>query len=216
MKRAEQWIGPLPALFTTRKEVRAMSIKECLFCKVEFATPYREVRYCSKGCKLSHLEREEKARSAIKGRRFKCGYCSKPFSPKTGRDRYCSPECATLMRKVTTGRTESLSYLSTGTIGAVGELAVSVDLLRLGYEVFRSVSPACSCDLVAFDGCSLLRLEVRTGYRSGLGDRITCKTDKRADVLAVYLPSEHAIYYDPPMPPLAGRNAAPGPPLESI
>ena len=39
--------------------------------------------------------------------------------------------------------------LSTATVGAISELVVCVDLAKKGYEVFRAISPSCSCDLIA-------------------------------------------------------------------
>lgn len=54
--------------------------------------------------------------------------------------------------------------LSTGVVGTINELRVCVDLLLKGYEVFRSVSSMCSCDLAILKDGKLLRLEVKTGY----------------------------------------------------
>ena len=49
-------------------------------------------------------------------------------------------------------------------VGALHELVVAVDLLKKGYAVFRSLSPACSCDLAILKEKRLLRVEVKTGY----------------------------------------------------
>ena len=58
--------------------------------------------------------------------------------------------------------------LPSGTVGALAELAVSVDLVARGFEVFRALSPASSCDLaVLTDKRRLLRVEVRTAYLRG-------------------------------------------------
>jgi PD-(D/E)XK endonuclease len=54
--------------------------------------------------------------------------------------------------------------LCTGTVGAVNELRVCIDLLARGFEVFRSVSPASSCDLAVLKDGRLLRVEVRTAH----------------------------------------------------
>ena len=40
--------------------------------------------------------------------------------------------------------------VSPATRGAIAELRVATDLLARGYHVFRSVSPASPCDLIAF------------------------------------------------------------------
>lgn len=57
--------------------------------------------------------------------------------------------------------------LSTGKVGAISELIVCADLLKKGWEVFRTVSQSCSCDLIVIKNKKILRIEVRTGrYRS--------------------------------------------------
>ena len=56
--------------------------------------------------------------------------------------------------------------LSTGTKGALSELLVAADLMAKGYEVFRALSPSCSCDLIANNGKGLLRIECRTGSKN--------------------------------------------------
>ena len=47
-------------------------------------------------------------------------------------------------------------------IGARSELLVCADLLDKGYSVFRSVSPACNFDLVAWKDRRLWKVEVKT------------------------------------------------------
>jgi hypothetical protein len=169
--------------------------KECLFCSREFLSEYREVRYCSSDCKLAHFTRISNAKA--KGRLRSCKYCGTNFVPRPKTSIYCSPKCRTERTKILSGQGHfSGSGLSSGEIGAIGELFVCADLLGKGYEVFRSVSPTCSCDLVIFDGCSLLRVEVRTGCRS-MDDRIRYSGSTRADVMAVYVPSEKLVIYCP-------------------
>lgn len=55
--------------------------------------------------------------------------------------------------------------LPTGTVGAINELRVSVDLMARGYAVFRALSPSCPCDLAILKDDNLIRVEVKTGYR---------------------------------------------------
>lgn len=93
--------------------------------------------------------------------------------------------------------------LSTGVVGAVSELIVSADLLGRGYEVFRSVSQSCSCDLAALKNGTFLRIEVRTGSVNKQGV-MTCSLSKndigRSDVLAVVDLSSNRIEYRPDLP----------------
>lgn len=72
--------------------------------------------------------------------------------------------------------------------GTIGELLVSADLLARGYAVFRAMSPACPCDLIAMRSSEVTRVEVRTGSVSTAGTLSTSlqpKDDGRFDVLAV-------------------------------
>jgi hypothetical protein len=77
----------------------------------------------------------------------------------------------------------------TATIGAIGELKVCVDLLKKGYAVFRSVSPACFCDLVIAKDGRLTTVEVRTGKRNARGE-LSYPHENRAEVMAIVLPDE--------------------------
>jgi hypothetical protein len=81
------------------------------------------------------------------------------------------------------------SIISTGTVGAIGELRACSDLLSKGYAVFRSVSPACFCDLVIAKDGRLTTVEVRTGTRTTKGDLYYSK-ENRAEVMAIVLPDE--------------------------
>lgn len=62
--------------------------------------------------------------------------------------------------------------LPTGTTGAISELVICCDLLRRGYEVFRSVSPSCSCDLAVLKDGKLLRIEVKSVHLNRLNGKV--------------------------------------------
>lgn len=82
----------------------------------------------------------------------------------------------------------------TGIIGAIGELQVCSDLLIKGYEVFRSVSPHCTCDLVACKDGKCYRIEVKTGVQYETGRIDYPKIDyKKADIGAIAL-KDQIIY----------------------
>ncbi len=55
----------------------------------------------------------------------------------------------------------------------MSELLVSVDLMKKGYSVFRSISPACFCDLIAIKEGEIMKVEVRTGYTSPVSGKQT-------------------------------------------
>jgi hypothetical protein len=56
--------------------------------------------------------------------------------------------------------------IPSGTVGAITELKVSVDLMSKGFHVFRALSPNAPCDLFAMKGGSQFEIEVRTAYRN--------------------------------------------------
>ena len=90
--------------------------------------------------------------------------------------------------------------ISRGTRGAVGELSVTVDLLRRNYEVFRNVSQHGSCDLIAMKGGKVLRVEVKsTCINTETGKVYIPKLDgSKFDLLAVY--SAAGVLYQPELP----------------
>lgn len=100
-----------------------------------------------------------------------CENCGKQFSRRTSDKRKaktCSRACAYAHRKPST--TEYGFNLSQGTMGAVGELTVSVDLMKRGYHVFRALSQSCPCDLLAYrEGEPAIRIEVRTARKDASG-----------------------------------------------
>lgn len=103
-----------------------------------------------------------------------CRQCGEPIEEARLRRRavYCSLSCQVAWHGKGTERDFAATRmnLATGTVGALAEMAVAVDLLERGYEVFRSVSPAATCDLVVLLGTRSLRVEVRTAYLRGETD----------------------------------------------
>lgn len=88
-----------------------------------------------------------------------CETCGRPFAAQQPNAKYCGEDCRPQYKKPFPG-------LNTGQVGAIGELRVCTDLLARGFEVFRSVSPACSCDLIALKNGAMLRIEVRTACKT--------------------------------------------------
>lgn len=109
-----------------------------------------------------------------------CPTCEKIFQGPKNRV-YCSKPC--WPSSVPIAFDEQMPKgLSTGTLGALAELAVCVDLMRRGYAVFRALSPACYCDIIARKFETVWEIEVRTGYErnghlyttKGHDDRVNC------------------------------------------
>jgi len=71
---------------------------------------------------------------------------------------------------------------------------VAVDLLARGYEVFHAFSPSCSCDLAILKDRSLLRVEVKTGYRWKGKVHHAKPRDGCFDIIAVVIEGEPVIY----------------------
>ena len=131
-------------------------------------------------------------------KKLDCSYCGTGFVTCTYNHKYCSKKC-----KKDDYNKNNLTYsnsgLSTGKIGAVGELKVCIDLLSRGYEVFRSVSQACSCDLVILSDSKAHRVEVRTAVRNNMTGTISVSRPKpeRYDILALVFNDTNEIIYQP-------------------
>lgn len=100
-----------------------------------------------------------------------------------------------------------MASLPTGTIGAIGELLASADLMRRGYHVFRALSPACPCDLLAYRASPagtiidpILRIQVRTARLVAPTGMLVFPLDEHDkgtfDVLALAVEGD-GVYYVP-------------------
>lgn len=132
-------------------------------------------------------------------------------NPIVGRLRrvYCSKACRRAQSSLTRARTNDLWGIASGTVGTISELAVAIDLAERGYEVFRAISPSCSCDLIGLRDGQSLRIEVRSGW-IGKSGKIGCAFNKqrdvgRHDVLAIRL-RDGRIQYRPDLP-VTSRDA---------
>ena len=126
-----------------------------------------------------------------------CLRCSATFQSSYTHARYCSRRCRLDHGKSVNGYKSlgKTTGISSGTVGAIGELRVAVDLMIRGYDVFRALSPHTSCDLAFIENGQLLRVEVRSGYRTTTGNIRISNPKHRADILAICLLDE--IIYQP-------------------
>ena len=127
-----------------------------------------ECRSCGKIRGRAWYERH-KARKPVNsvGERV-CEGCGEVLSSDRVRQRaarFCSESCR---RKAYIAKNSASSGLglTTATVGSLSELLVGIDLLKRGYDVFRALSPSCSCDLIAVKDGNSLRIEVRSGFMS--------------------------------------------------
>jgi hypothetical protein len=112
-----------------------------------------------------------------------CGIDIEPSNPSL----YCSHKCR-LETKHQRDKLNNHFKLATGTIGSISEYRVVAELLGMGFEVFKSVSPHCSCDLIIYDKVDrlCLRVEVKTGTYTGKAKNINYpKKNINADIIAV-------------------------------
>ena len=139
-----------------------------------------------------------------------CQFCEKPLPvPLRKGSIFCSKVCSAAKANAKYREEnpynqahQSLLSLPSSTVGAIAELVVGIDLMSKGYDVFRAISPACSCDIVALSGNTSRRIEVRTGHRLANGKLLFSKTAKdqgRQDLFAVVVhgsPTE-IVYLSP-------------------
>lgn len=125
-----------------------------------------------------------------------CIHCQTPFESMRWGQKYCSKEC----RAAHNGEPLKSAHqkMSPGTSGALSELRVCADLLIQGFEVFRAVSPSCSCDLMIRAKNCYLAIEVRTAYTTHTGTVVYSKKHIRADHIAAAFPDK--IEYYPSLP----------------
>ena len=109
--------------------------------------------------------------------------------------------CSMICRKLRARKRKGMSShigIAPGTVGAIQELRVSIDLLLKNYSVFRALSPSCESDLAILKNKKLVTIEVRTGYKGDAMKVTYIKKNIKADVIAVVLPDE--IIYIPELP----------------
>ena len=128
--------------------------------------------------------------------KLKCEECKNTFNHQQGNTKACSEECRKKREIKRFGRFSDKS-ISCGTVGAIAELETSSDLMSKGYSVFRALSPACFCDLIAFKDNKLFRVEVKTGYMSDVNGKITNPITKKEnyDILSIYIRQKNKCFF---------------------
>ena len=122
----------------------------CVSCNTPFQTKRPTRKYCS-DC-YSH-RRQLTTRL--------CPVCNQSFVPATKQSqKYCSILC-----RPSSVQHQTPLRLPTSTVGTLAELLISSDLIRKGYAVFRALSPACYCDMIAIKDSFCWHIEARTGYQ---------------------------------------------------
>lgn len=130
----------------------------------------------------------------VSGTKF-CKRCGEEILFKRQSAMYCGPAC----RRLAKPAMATYPGVSAVTAGAISELRVACDLMRQGYPVFRALSPACLCDLVAWTSIGAVRIEVRSSGGVGSFIRKQPKDKGRQDAFAFV--DRDKITYEPELPP---------------
>ena len=131
-----------------------------------------------------------------------CKRCGSPIPETRNKGaHYCSLKCRQKLERDLYRKNNPFNGIPKGSVGTISELVVCSDLLRRGYEVFRSVSPHCSCDIAILKNKELIRVEVKTGSIKKNGSVQTPPGVKSElhDILAIVL-RNGTIEYRPPFP----------------
>ena len=175
--------------------------KPCPVCGVVFTGNPKRL-YCSGACKRKRDYETYHAANAHLRKYPRLDACRVCGARLQGRKRiFCSKKCKQqeISERYAALNQRSLS-LSCGTVGALSELLAAAELMRQGYEVFRALSPSCSCDLAVLLEKRLLRVAVRTGHRNIQG-RLDAAVNEsevhRHDVLAIVDLTENKVEFRP-------------------
>ena len=140
-----------------------------------------------------------------------CKNCGKMFTAGVGRNGtedarnsrsvYCSRKCgADFQTKRVKELNPHIGKQSTASTGAISEMIICADLLRRGFSVFRSVSPACECDILILLNGKFARVEVKTAYLLPSGKAMYTLTkgqDEKHDILALVFHADNRVEYRP-------------------
>lgn len=132
-----------------------------------------------------------------------CVVCKKEIDEK-GRKRnkkYCSKKCANENIKEKYKKLNPINWgVSPGTVGAINELIVAIDLMKKKYDVFRCLSPNSNFDLAVIYKDKIYKIEVTTGVNALNGKILYPPKDKnKFDILAIATKCGKIIY-DPALP----------------
>ena len=164
----------------------------CPHCRKTFYRTHLKQIYCAI-CTPSHRKRKPILSKT-------CQRCGKTFETRLSHQVNCNSNCRLKLYKDTLPSLSKKFGISGQNVGALNELRVAADLLMKGFNVYRSVSSAASCDLLVFrnDG-PILRVEVKTGYdRQNKIYRSPTSSKNIFDIVAIA--TADTIYYVPDLP----------------
>lgn len=122
-----------------------------------------------------------------------CAVCGEPF--KGWWNQKTCPLCLREKRlkpKPAVGKVKP--RLATGTVGTIAELKVAVDLMSRGFDVFRAMSPAASCDLMAIKEGRQFDIEVRSAARNPVTGKIYRNLQRVKAMWVAHVIGDEIIY----------------------
>jgi len=127
--------------------------------------------------------------------KVKCKTCGKYFEKYDhNRRSFCSPKCRKNYEKSLRPKRKTCQ----ATTGAISEYLVVSDLLKNGFNVYRSVSPSAPVDMIAIKSNKIFRVEVKTAVRWPSTGKLNFGSPKHEyDILAKVVLEENLIVYDP-------------------
>ena len=153
-------------------------------------------KICDK-CKQFLKNKEEEPIKKI------CNSCKKEFFVLNMQRKYCD-DCK---ESYHISVSENFDNLNTGTIGTIQELRVNIDLLKKGFEVFKALSPMCSCDLLVQKEKKIFSVEVKSvSKRSSPGHKYFARKI-RANCLAIVFKDK--ILYNPDVEEIIKNDTKP-------
>lgn len=183
-----------------RRRTTPRTAKDCPECGLTFTGTGRQ-RFCSEKC--SSIYRRKQNGKYPERRNQECARCGLVFETGKSWQRFCSRECAVATYNARWRAVNVTDLkLSTSTVGTISELLVASDLLAAGYDVFKSLSPACCCDLAILKEGKLYRVEVTTAHYGPSGKRMSPRKDnfQNYDIVAYVLRAGKEIEYEPQLP----------------
>lgn len=129
-----------------------------------------------------------------------CPGCQVEFIPtgkNAARQKYCTVDCQSIHYRKRNGLMGAYpKSIATGTVGAISELRVCVDLMAKGLELFRCMSPHSTADLIVVVGRLCYRIAVKTAYESQASGKISHAQERHDyDILAAVTPTD-IVYMD--------------------
>lgn len=160
--------------------------RKCLHCLSIYRPVVSYQKYCPE-CKYKRLIKPPLPDKC-------CNKCGIQFQPKYSHQKLCSDKCRKENKIPRLGR-----VIGTGNLGAAIECIVSADLLLKGWNVFRSISPNCFCDLVAIRDDVIMMIEVRSAGYGTNGSLCFSKHvhSERVTHFAVCVPGESVVHIIP-------------------